>query len=323
MTVDETTAVIVVSYGSAKLLAQNLVQTVESASARVIVVENHQGRLERESTRALGLRHGWTVLEPPENLGFGGGNNLAARTAIEFGCNALVLLNPDLALSTPSLERLVQLVHAAPDAMMAPAINRPDGRPYTRGPIVVDLDHSIMVSHEERDRRPAMRSMEWLSGACLALSADLWQRVGGFDDAYFLYWEDVDISRRILAAGGHLRYEGSVQALHDEGATHRSAHGERVKSETYYYYNIRNRYVFAARWTPRRRFSPRFWLATPRAVLSVLLQGGRRQFITSLSPWRATARGLTHGMPLLWRLEPSPFFEAYDPAWDSRFAKGS
>lgn len=317
MTIDRTTAVMVVSYGSAGLLAQNLLRTVESTSARVIVVENHPGPRQRGSTRALGARHGWTVLEPPRNLGFGSGNNLAARTAMEMGCRSLILLNPDLTLSTASLDRLEQLVRSSPDTLIAPAIDRPDGTPYTRGPIVVDLDHSIMISHRERDNHPSTRAMEWLSGACLALSAELWQRVGGFDDVYFLYWEDVDLSRRVLSAGGHLRYESSIHALHDEGSTHRSGHGVRVKSEIYYYYNIRNRYVFAARWTPSHRSSLRFWLATPRAILSVLLQGGRRQFLTSLSPWRATARALRHGVPMLWRLEPSPFVIAPRPTRDS------
>ena len=44
----------------------------------------------------------------------------------------------------------------------------------------------------------------WLTGASLAMSITLWEQVGGFDERYFLYWEDVDLSWRILQAGGEL-----------------------------------------------------------------------------------------------------------------------
>jgi len=84
--------------------------------------------------------------------------------------------------------------------------------------------------------------------------------------------------------------DASVTAVHDEGGTHADG-GGRAKSETFYYYNIRNRALFARKWLdPEDR---RRWTAgTFRAARDTLLTGGRRQFVEGFAPWRAAVRGV-------------------------------
>ena len=120
----------------------------------------------------------------------------------------------------------------------------------------MDLHLSDGTAKSSRRRAPGEDVMEWVSGAVMTMSADLWRRVGGFDEDYFLYWEDIDFCRRVHEVGGTIRVDESVTAFHDEGGTQEGGRG-RAKSETYYYFNIRNRSLYARKWLPpaaRRRW---------------------------------------------------------------------
>ena len=135
--------------------------------------------------------------------------------------------------------------------------------------------------------------MAWVSGACFMVSDQLWTKVGGFDDDYFLYWEDVDLCAKVQAAGGTVGIIRGATAVHDPGQTH-TAPGARAKSSTYYYFNIRNRAVFGAKWlSDEGRLQ---WQRTaPRAAYQVILRGGRRQLLRPFSPLTAAWRGLLDG----------------------------
>lgn len=120
---------------------------------------------------------------------------------------------------------------------------------------------------------------------------ELWEELGGFDEEYFLYWEDVDLSVRATRIGAALIVETGATAVHDEGGTQ---HGHEQKSDLYYYFNIRNRLLFAARNLPPADI--RRWLrSTPAESWQILLRGGRRQFLRRTGPWRAALRGTRDG----------------------------
>ena len=271
-------AVLVVNYGSHEVVEANLVRSLgEDFPGQVIVVDNFSSAAEREEIEEVCAGYGWTLVPLPTNEGFGGGNNRGAELAIARGATELLLLNPDAWLTRATIHRMQEQVRADPLLQLAPTVLRPDGRLYSAE---VDL-HLERGEMRATSRRPADADPglihTWVSGACCMLSADLWQRLGGFDEEYFLYWEDVDLSRRVVLAGGTVRVDPELTAVHDEGTTHRVASEERAKSPIYYYYNTRNRLLYAAKFLPRP--TGRLWVrATPRVSYRILLQGGRRQF---------------------------------------------
>lgn len=289
------TAVVVVNYGSSHLLAQNLVASV-APDDLVVVVDNWTDAAEREDVGALAAANGWFLESPVGNTGFGGGMNIGAARALAEGATALVLLNPDARFPREDRERLVNQVAADPTLLVAPRIVRTDGTPWMSG--LMDLRLADGTVRSSRHRAPDEPVMEWVSGAVMALSAELWRRIGGFDDGYFLYWEDVDLCRRVHEAGGSIRVDQSATAVHDEGGTQPGA-GGRAKSEAFYYYNIRNRALYAARWLPAAE--RRSWRrSTLRAAWATMLTGGRRQFLESPRPWRALARGVAAANRVAW-----------------------
>lgn len=292
-------AVVVVNYGSSTLLAQNLAPVATSLpGARVIVVDNHTTPEEARRVGALCDQHGWQALLLEENTGFGGGINRAVATCLAPDTRHLMLLNPDATIDAASVRRLVDHVEAHPLDLVAPTVVTPAGGTWAAGADLL-LERGEMRSWRARsgDLDPT-REQPWLSGACLVLARALWDRIGGFDDDYFLYWEDVDFSRRALDAGAELVVDASATAVHDEGSTHRGDTAPRAKSSLYYYYNTRNRLLFAAKHLSvqdQRRWR---WSA-PAVGYRILLQGGRRQFRNPGRTLVPAVRGTLDGLRLM------------------------
>ncbi|MEV8213005.1 glycosyltransferase family 2 protein [Leifsonia sp. NPDC077715] len=291
-------AVVVVNYGSSALLSETLAAVAADVpEATIVVVDNYSTDDERTALRALAGPLGWNVVEPRENLGFGGGMNLGVARARELGARRFLLLNPDATIRRADIEVLVARSIAEPMTLLSPVVRRSDGSPWSLGADVYLRDGRIR-SAARRGTVPGER-LPWLSGACLLVTDRLWDAVGGFADEYFLYWEDVDLSVRVSRAGGSLALVEDATAVHDEGGT-QGTDGSRsgtAKSGTYYYYNIRNRLLFAARNLPPE--TVRAWRrATLPVAWEVLLQGGRRQFLTSTAALRAGWRGVRDGLRL-------------------------
>uniref|UniRef100_UPI00130080AE glycosyltransferase family 2 protein n=1 Tax=Desertihabitans aurantiacus TaxID=2282477 RepID=UPI00130080AE len=229
------TGLVVVSYRSSSMLADNL-PAPGADGPTVVVVDNYSDDAERKAVTRLAAERGWTTVLNDGNPGFGTGVNAGVDRAWQEGCDVVVLVNPDLAITADGIARLAAAAHADPDALVAPRIVTGQGRPWS-GLGSVDLAGGRLWTDDRADR-------SWLSGACLAFSRALWERAGGFDDDYGMYWEDVDLSFRVQDAGGRLRVLPDVEARHDVGGTQG---GPGHKSALYHYYNCRNRLVFAAK----------------------------------------------------------------------------
>lgn len=289
-------AVVVVNYASHDLLLRNLASTAGTEDVDVVVVDSWSSLAERESVRALTQERGWHLVEPRFNVGFGAGVNLGVTRCRDLGFDVIVLLNPDLELTPEGLARLARRVQNERDLVVAPQIRRPDGSGYALSTMDLLLHDGTMRSSSRRRSDDHQPFEEWVSGACLAFDIELWVRAGGFAEDYFLYWEDVDFSRRVRACGARLEIDTSIVAWHAEGGTQRR-HSERAKSADYYYYNIRNRLLYASSWLDDRT-QARWRRTVVRQASLIVLQGGRRQLVQSVDPWRAAARGVLDGLRL-------------------------
>lgn len=297
-------ALIVVNYGSSQLLAKNLGDlTLAALGGQIVIVDNYTSSQEVQAVEELALAKHWTVLALESNRGFGAAVNAGAELAFERGAHALAVLNPDAHMESEALLRLYQAVVEDSNLIISPTIQTSDGRTWFDG---MDLYvNSGRVASRRRPTAPTGPHEPWISGACFAVSRTLWQLVGGFDDDYFLYWEDVDLSHRVIKSGGKLAVSGSILAVHDPGGTQIRVGGDRTKSELYYFYNIRNRLVYAAKHLEGKEV--RSWIyATPRVSYEILLAGGRRQFFSSLAPVRAYFLGILHGLRMIVSIRARP-----------------
>lgn len=301
-------AVIVVSFGAPHLLRENLAtMDLPGPPDTVVVVDNFRSAADRRANETVARAAGWTFLPMDRNPGFGTAVNIGARHALAHGADRLLVLNPDARLTAGAIERLRAAVDRDPMTLVSPRIVDGTGRVWFQG-MRVD-PRTGDVASAAPDELAALGPDGWLSGACLMVSRTLWEASDGFDEDYFLYWEDIDFSRRCVQAGARLMVLPEAEAVHDVGGTQGGAHsaaasaaGSTAKTPLYYYYHCRNRLLFAAKHLPaaeRRRWA----LATPSASKRILYRGGRRQLLRSPKPLLWTVGGSVAG---LLRLVPRP-----------------
>jgi GT2 family glycosyltransferase len=265
--------IVVVNYGSHDLIEANLGKLdLDQVTATVVVVDNLSTAAERREMAAVAASNGWEFLPLPDNRGFGAGCNAGVRHAAGLGCTCFLLVNPDAVVTAELVSALRDHCLREPDALVTPRIVD------SAGSVVFAGSQLVLSTGQLRGRCAAIvdaPAEPWLTAACLAGQVTAFSRIGGFDESYFLYWEDVDFSYRAHQAGTALIVRDDLTAVHDEGGTQGPREG-RAKSATYYYFNSRNRLLFAVR--NLSRGSVLRWIAcTPAASWEVLLRGGRRQ----------------------------------------------
>ncbi len=278
---DDVLGIVVVNFASADLIERCL-GPVDLPGAQIVIVDNRSTDAERRSALALAKQHDWDLVLMPDNRGFGAGVNAGVRRAAELGATCYLLLNPDTIVSAETVDELRGAVIEAPGALVSPRLVDEQGR-ITFAGSVLDLRDGRVSSQAKW--KPTPDRLPWLTAACLAVHSDLWRSAGGFDETYFMYWEDVDFSERCRRVGATMVLRDDLVVVHDQGGTQGARRG-RAKSSLYYYYNARNRMIYATRWLDRRGIRRWLW-HTPAVTLEIFLRGGRRQLIES--PGRAWA----------------------------------
>ena len=303
MAAESTTAyaVIVVNYGDPSLVAGNIGADVDADDAALVVlVDNFHSDDSRARAEALCQERGWLFVASV-NDGFGAGVNRGVAAALQKGRHAFITLNPDAVAPVDVLRELARHVSVDPLALVSPFMDTGDGHPHFRGARMSRRTGQMRSGWSEFDENPEWAN--WLSGACMAFSARAFDLLGGFCEDFFLYWEDVDISRRAAERGMRLEVRPDLLVVHDEGGT-QEAGSSRTKSPTYYFYNIRNRMLFGRQHLQGRAWA-RWVLSSPQQSARIWMRGGRRQAFTEPRGLIAACRGFFAGATQLFR-RPSP-----------------
>ena len=261
-------ALVVVNFASSSLLSTNLAgRPLDEDVSHVVVVDNRSTAEESRRVRQLCAAQAWELVELPSNEGFGAGVNAGVARARQLGCSHVLALNPDARIDPESVRCLAAASASDPRALVGPRILRSDGAVWFAGQV---LDPRTGRTRRARDDELG-GDRTWQTGACFLAALPMWDEVGGFDDDYFLYWEDVDLSWRWRESGGTLVLVDDATAIHEVGGTQDGA----GKSPLYVYYNCRNRLLFARKRLGSRN-GRRWWPGAPGYAWSVATRGSRR-----------------------------------------------
>ena len=246
----------------------SLLADTSGGTPEIVVVDNGS----RDGSVAA-LQHAYPairVIEPGGNVGYATAANRGTEATT---APVVAICNPDLEVHSGTAAAMLARLDAEPDlAAVGPALHNPDGSQYPSarmhaGPLDA-TGHTLLGRLWPRNRftrryrqldvdwsRP--RDVDWLSGALLFLRRSAVDSVGGWDEGYFMYLEDVDLCWRLGRMGWRIAYEPGGDALHLQG-TSTAAHPYRMIVEHH-----RSAYRFASRrWRGARRL-----LLVPAAVL--------------------------------------------------------
>lgn len=278
-------SVVIVGYRSLKLIVECLATwdaAVAGINAELIVVENGTGEPAADVLRAQ--RPEARVIELDKSIGFGAAVN---RGLSEARGRHVALLNPDTALEPRSLTRLVQRLDRDPRiGIVGPRVwddvaHSSIQRSWRRFPGVSTAlfgRYSLLTRlwpsnpwtrrYLNQDRSPdECQETDWVSGCCMVVRGTLFRALGGMDERFPLFCEDVDLCRSAWDAGFTVVYDPSSAIVHEIGGSRKTA---RMRSTW-----LRHRSMTAWVLKYRRAVSPLTWLLVAGIWARFVLQAIR------------------------------------------------
>jgi N-acetylglucosaminyl-diphospho-decaprenol L-rhamnosyltransferase len=272
-TTDAELAVVIVNYDTGPYLERCLasLETHRGDIATDVLVIDNASHDDSHSA-AIAAHPAARLIANPTNVYLSPAWNQGAR---ETRAPYLLFLNPDAEIFAGSLADYVRVAREHPDAaIVGPMIRNPDGTVYASGrsfPSVVDAAFHAMLSPFSRDNpftrryeldgwdRSTERTVDWVSGACMLMPREAYDAVGGFDEGFPLYAEELDIATRLRDGGRTVLFTPEVEVLHAIGvSTGRSRRMALMHSRSVYRYYAKHR---ASGW---RRLTLPFARATLR-----------------------------------------------------------
>lgn len=234
MSLAERVAAVIVNYNAGDYLIECVHSLRDAGVDHIVVADNASGD---DSLAKLAVADpAVTVVHTGGNFGYGGGVNRGA-TATPPAADVLLVCNPDLVIDPGAVKAMVAALDADPQlGIVGPRIDNVDGTVYPSARIVPGpfdaAGHAflgLLKPNNRFTRRYRMldwdhavaRRVDWISGACFAIRRSVFERLGGFNEDFYMYLEEVDLCSRARASGAAIGYEPAAQVVHVGGVSTR------------------------------------------------------------------------------------------------------
>lgn len=222
-------SIIIVTYKGWKRLEKCLGSldpiTGEAFSSEVIITDNTPDPEEIKPVKQRFPR--FTYIHNPVNGGFGNGSNTGAGKA---SGKYLLFLNPDTVIKEQELKRFLRKAVDNPGFMIMSCrqVNERGKECIVTGqfPAFSNLTGFMRaISGQKRRAIPPVIEVvfpDWVSGSVILVSRENFRLLGGFDEDFWMYYEDVDLCRRAFNAGGKVALFGDITIEHNHGGSSRA-----------------------------------------------------------------------------------------------------
>jgi hypothetical protein len=191
----------------------------------VIVVDN---KSDDETIFAIEKRFPkFSFIHNKINGGFANGSNLGARNALgEF----ILFLNPDTVVSEPEIEKLLKTAKQIPAFAIVSCrqVNEKGKGSISYGPFPSMFNLTGFQRAIFRSRKSEVRSQmsevifpDWVSGSVVLMRKETFLKLNGFDEDFWMYYEDVDLCRRVRNFGGEIEFCRNITIEHNHGGSSR------------------------------------------------------------------------------------------------------
>jgi N-acetylglucosaminyl-diphospho-decaprenol L-rhamnosyltransferase len=270
--------VVTVTYSPGSHLESFLASLSHATERPVSVVLADNGSTDGSPEAAVERYPDVTLFRTGANLGYGTAVNRAVRQLDgDSDGDWVIVANPDVQWGPGSIDALLDAASRWPGAgAFGPLIRDPDGSVYPSArhqpSLIRGGMHAVVgpfwkrnpwtAAYRQERLEPSERPVGWLSGSCLLVRRSAFDEIGGFDERYFMYMEDVDLGDRLGRAGWQSVYVPTAEVLHHKGhstghdpASHLAAHHR----STYLFLADRNAGWWRAplRWTLRASLAAR------------------------------------------------------------------
>ncbi|WP_197374163.1 glycosyltransferase family 2 protein [Mycolicibacterium baixiangningiae] len=230
--------VVTVTYSPGPHLDRFLATLAHATDRPVSVIMADNGSTDGAPEQAVQRYPDVTLLRTGGNLGYGTAVNRAVAAIAQdpdkdtVDPEFLIVANPDVQWGPRSIDLLLEAAARWPRAgALGPLIRDPDGSVYPSARHLPSLIrggmHAVVgpfwrsnpwtAAYRQDRAEPSERPVGWLSGSCLLLRRAAFTQIGGFDERYFMYMEDVDLGDRLGNAEWLNVYVPSAEILHDKG----------------------------------------------------------------------------------------------------------
>jgi len=231
----------------------------------VVDVGKNSGKASALAKKIIGRWSEIDYLPLKKNLGFSGANNYGLRFSLEkYQPESVALLNDDTVIGERALTQLNQyLLNQKKIAAVSPKILFYPGKEFHKGYRQNEIGQVIWyaggaidwrevvgfhigVDEVDRGQYDQTRTTDFFTGCSVVLKTSALQEVGLFDDKYFLYLEDLDLSVRLKKAGWDIKYYPEAKVWHKNAGSSGSG------SKLHMYYQTRNKFLFGEKYAPWR-----------------------------------------------------------------------
>lgn len=225
----ESVAVATVAYNSSAHLGPFLSSLRAGEGPELLVVVADNGSQDIERTREYTTKFKAELIELGANLGYGGAINSIVRT-LPASIRYILVSNPDVEITPGAVTALAAAFERLADAgAIGPRVLNSDGSVYPSArklpSLRTGIGHALFGGiwpsnpwsssyREESTGSDRERSVGWLSGSFVMVSREAWNDLGGFDEGFFMYFEDVDLGYRLGKNGWKSYYVPSTEVLH-------------------------------------------------------------------------------------------------------------
>ncbi len=229
---DQTVSVIIVNYNAGPLLASCVASAV-SQSTEIIIVDNASADMSTDAIVAT-----WPhikIIKNDSNLGFATACNIGAKAATRSN---FLFLNPDCVLAADAVQKMLEAADSAENVgMVGGLLIDPDGTEQGGGRLAVPTPLRSLVRatglsrfadrwprlffdfHLHKQPLPAAPiEVEAISGACMLVPRHAMDKVGSWDEAYFLHCEDLDLCMRLRRMDWKILFVPHAKVVHEKGA---------------------------------------------------------------------------------------------------------
>ena len=282
-----TTVIIIVHFGNPETTIECLRSVYSNAQAPLsIVIDNSEDSGLKAKTKIFKKV---ILIAPGKNLGFSGANNLGIKKANDLGAEYFLLLNNDTVVPMGFFNRLVSYAENTPQSgIICPKIYFAKGYEFKKiysekevGRVIwyaggiIDWKnvyaHHRGVDEVDNGQYDKIEKTDFATGCAMLIKKEVIDKIGLLDENYFLYFEDVEFSRRAAKNGFQILYYPKVHIYHKNAGS-----SQGPGSVLHQYYQTRNRIYFGFKYAGLRTR-----LALLKESVNQIIAGGvRRKAVT-------------------------------------------